>query len=277
MTVQEALNRGRDRLRTGGIERAGHEARWLMAAALNVGPERVILHLQDQLEDGAANAFTQAVVRRLAREPVSHILGGRWFYDHWFKVTPDVLDPRPETETLVKHALAEPARRVLDLGTGSGCILLSVLSKTPQAQGMGTDISPLALAIAAQNAGALGCSDRVSLLQGDWFSNVEGRFDLILSNPPYISRDEMAALAPDVRKFEPHLALTDGADGLTAYRRISGAVRDFLNPGGRVLVETGVGRADIVSTMFRSAGLADVTVHPDLTGRPRIVEGRNPP
>ncbi|WP_430448097.1 peptide chain release factor N(5)-glutamine methyltransferase [Rhodophyticola sp.] len=273
-TIQTALTAGRDRLRAAGLDGADRDARWLMAGALGVPPDRVILRLQDPLGDPAARSFETAIARRLDREPVSHILGGRWFYGRWFRVTRDVLDPRPETETLVDLALSAPFSTVLDLGTGTGCILLSLLAVRPGATGLGTDISPEALAVADRNATGLGLSDKLDLRLSDWTADVTGRFDLIVSNPPYISAAEMADLAPDVRDHEPHLALTDGGDGLAAYRAITAGAPHHLARGGRLLVEIGWTQGPAVSALFRAAGLEEIAVHSDMDGRPRVVSGR---
>ncbi|WP_227284040.1 peptide chain release factor N(5)-glutamine methyltransferase [Boseongicola sp. H5] len=273
-TIQTALTAGRDRLRAAGLDGADRDARWLMAGALGVPPDRVILRLQDPLGDPAARSFETAIARRLDREPVSHILGGRWFYGRWFRVTRDVLDPRPETETLVDLALSAPFSTVLDLGTGTGCILLSLLAVRPGATGLGTDISPEALAVADRNATGLGLSDKLDLRLSDWTADVTGRFDLIVSNPPYISATEMADLAPDVRDHEPHLALTDGGDGLAAYRAITAGAPHHLARGGRLLVEIGWTQGPAVSALFRAAGLEEIAVHSDMDGRPRVVSGR---
>ncbi|MDJ0638032.1 MAG: peptide chain release factor N(5)-glutamine methyltransferase [Paracoccaceae bacterium] len=218
--------------------------------------------------------FEEAIRQRAARVPVSQILGRRAFWRHEFRVTPDVLDPRPETETLVELALQEPFRKVLDLGTGSGCIVISLLAERPEARGIGTDVSERAVLVAGENAMAAGVADRLVLPLSDWFEDVGGRFDLIVSNPPYIAADEMAGLEPEVRDHEPRAALTDEGDGLSAYRIIAAKAGDHLTPGGRVLVEIGASQGQAVSELFRAAGLEDVRVHPDLDGRDRVVSAR---
>ncbi|TFL17880.1 peptide chain release factor N(5)-glutamine methyltransferase [Jannaschia formosa] len=223
--------------------------------------------------DGAG--LDEAVARRAAREPVSHILGRRAFWAHEFEVTPDVLDPRPETETLVEAALEGELTTVLDLGTGSGCILLSLLAARPEAQGLGTDISEAALAVARRNAEALGLAARATFRRADWLSGIDGAFDLIVSNPPYIAAAEMAGLSPEVLR-EPHAALTPGGDGLDAYRVIARDAPARLAPGGRLMVEIGPTQADPVQDLFRQAGLADLRVQTDLDGRNRVVCGKIP-
>ena len=184
------------------------DARLLMAHVLGTAPDRLTLELSRMMTPQQVAQFEHLIKQRMAHKPVSQLIGKRQFWGHWFRVTPDVLDPRPDTETLVAEALKTPAEQVLDLGTGSGCILLSLLSEWPDAQGLGVDLSEAALAVARENARALGVADRVSLCPSDWFAAVDGTFDLIVSNPPYISAEEMQTLAPDVRDHEPHLALT---------------------------------------------------------------------
>jgi len=221
---------------------------------------------------GEGSALAEAVARRARREPVSHILGYRDFWKHRFRVGPDVLDPRPETETLVEAALSASFTRVLDLGTGSGAIVISLLAERAEATGVGTDISERAVLVAGENAAAIGVADRLILPLSDWWADVGGRYDLIVSNPPYIAVDEMSGLAPEVREFEPEGALTDGGDGLEAYRAIAGGVLDHLTPGGRLLVEIGPTRAAAVREIFSARGLELRAVHPDLDGRDRVVE-----
>ncbi|MCG6883789.1 MAG: peptide chain release factor N(5)-glutamine methyltransferase [Silicimonas sp.] len=219
-------------------------------------------------------ALAEAVARRADRVPVSQIVGRRAFWTSEFVVTPDVLDPRPETEVLVEQALSEPFSNVLDLGTGSGCILISLLQERPLAKGVGTDISEKAVLVAGENAARLGVADRLVLPVSDWFADVGGRFDLIVSNPPYIAVGEMAGLQPEVRDHEPRMALTDEGDGLGAYRAIAAGAPDHLVPGGRLLVEIGATQAVAVCGFFRSAGLEDILVHADLDGRVRVVSAR---
>lgn len=220
--------------------------------------------------------FQQLLARRLNREPMSHITGWRDFYNHRFLVTSAVLDPRPDTETLVHEALKVPFRRVLDLGTGTGCIVLSLLAENKKAQGLGVDASKDALTVAAQNCAMIGLDDRCDFKPSNWFSNVEGQFDLIVSNPPYIAASEMEELQPEVRLFEPRIALTDEGDGLGAYRAITEGLDPYLAPNGSVLMEIGPTQATAVSEMMRSAGLVEIVVHQDLDGRDRVVQARKP-
>lgn len=273
MTLQDALRAAVVRLRGAGIEDPARDARVLLAYATGVPVSRLSLHLGDGLAPEASARFEAAVAAREARRPVSQIVGQRTFWGRDFVVTPDVLDPRPETECLVAEALAEPFQRVLDLGTGSGAILLSLLADRPQARGLGVDLSPAALDVARGNAAALGVEVEFAL--SDWFAAVEGRFDLIVSNPPYIAESEMATLSPEVL-HEPHMALTPGGDGLDAYRAIAARAPAHLEPGGRLLVEIGPTQAAAVSALFAQAGLQDLRILPDLDGRDRIVAARAP-
>ena len=198
--------------------------------------------------------------------------GERLFWDRAFRVTPDVLDPRPETEVLIAEALHRgPFERILDIGTGSGCILLTLLAEWRGATGIGTDISPAALEIAAANAALLDVAGRAGFLLTDWTDAVAGPFDLIVSNPPYVTAEEMAALAPEVRLHEPHGALSPGGDGLDAYRAIAPALRPLLAPGGIAMVEIGPTQYEAVAALLAASGLNVLMVIPDLDQRARVV------
>lgn len=274
MTTGSALLVGAvPRLRDAGIDDPAQDARILLAHALGVDRSRLTLVLHDEVSPDQVRAFERAIEARVARQPVAQIIGQRGFYGRDFSVTPDVLDPRPDTELLVDLALAEPFETVLDLGTGSGCILLSVLAERPDATGQGVDLSEAALDVARRNAVSLGVMDRVTFHVGSWFDPVEDltRFDLIVSNPPYITEDEMADLAPEVQKWEPYMALTPGGDGLGAYRIILDAAPRFLTSGGRLLLEIGYLQADAVTRLCHDAGFQRVSVHQDLAGKDRAV------
>ena len=261
MNRAEVLRDATARLRDAGVPGAARDAALLLREVAG--------------DDDAATRLDAMLARRAAREPMSHILGRRAFWSHEFAVTPDVLDPRPETETLVEAALAAPFDRVLDLGTGSGCILLSLLAERPAATGLGTDISPAALAVAVRNAQAIGLTDRAGFRVSDWLDAVDGAFDLIVSNPPYIAEAEMPGLAPELA-HEPRAALTPGGDGLDAYRAIARDAPAHLAPGGRLMVEIGAGQGAAVAELMRAGGLGDVAVLPDLDDRDRVVHGEIP-
>ncbi|MGB8814779.1 MAG: peptide chain release factor N(5)-glutamine methyltransferase [Paracoccaceae bacterium] len=272
MRAQDALRAAVRDLAEAGIPDAGRDARHLLAFAMGLPADRLTLYLGDDIEPAQSATLAAAVAARITRQPVSQITGRRLFWGRPFLVTRDVLDPRPETECLIEAALAAPFSRVLDLGTGSGAILLTLLAERPLVTGLGTDISAAALAVAVANAASLGLGARAAFLQSDWFDAVTGAFDLIVSNPPYISQAEMPGLSPDVREWEPHIALTPGGDGLDAYRAIAKQAPGHLAPGGRLLVEIGPTQGAKVAELFTQAGLVDPVVLPDLDGRDRMVQ-----
>jgi release factor glutamine methyltransferase len=274
--AQEALRDAVPRLAAAGIEDAARDARVLLAHALGVAPDRLTLHLPEEMAAPQAQAYEQAIQAREARQPVAQITGRRLFWGLPFRVTRDTLDPRPETETLVAEALRQPFLKALDLGTGTGCILLSCLRGMPMARGLGVDISEAALVVAAGTSSDLGLAGRARFLRSDWFSAVSGAFDLIVSNPPYIAATEMPSLSPDVREWEPHLALTPGGDGLDAYRTIARGAGARLMPGGRLLVEIGPTQGPAVTAFFRACGLEDIRILPDMDGRDRVVAAVKP-
>jgi release factor glutamine methyltransferase len=272
----EALAPAVARLEVAGVDGAARDARVLLAHALGIGPDRLTLHLSDPMTPDQEATFEAAVAARAARQPVAQITGRRMFWGQWFRVTRDTLDPRPETETLVAAALERPFLKVLDLGTGTGCILLSCLKGMPVARGVGVDISDAAIEVAAGNSRDLGLADRARFMRSNWLSDVSGAFDLIVSNPPYIAASEMADLAPEVRDWEPHLALSPGGDGLDAYRIIGRGAGARLMPGGRLLVEIGPTQGAAVRALFLAAGLEDVRILTDMDGRERVVAAAKP-
>lgn len=213
------------------------------------------------------------ISERLKGRPVSQIIGKRDFWRHEFEITSDVLDPRPDTETLVEQALSQPFNRVLDLGTGSGCIIISLLADKPSAQGVAVDASEKALEIAAKNAKKIGVTDRLVLKQSNWFSNVQGRYDLIVSNPPYITASAYEKLDKGVREFEPEMALLAGEHGLDAYRNIIAEAPNFLTPDGRLIVEIGFDQRHQVMALFKTAGLKDINCIQDINGKDRCISG----
>lgn len=270
LTIQAALVLATRQLSDAGIEGASRDARILMAHMLDIDVSRITMVAPDPIDQTTQTAFEVCIARRVAREPVSHILGRRSFYGRDFSVTADVLDPRPETEILVEQALSQPFSSVLDMGTGSGAILLTLLAEQPLAKGLGCDISPKALEVAQQNATQLGLTKQARWCPSDWFTDVIGTFDLIVSNPPYIALDEMQALSPEL-SHEPRFALTDEADGLTAYRIIADQALSFLSPRGRVLLEIGPTQGASVADLMMAAGFKGVRVVTDLDGRDRVV------
>lgn len=270
MTRADRLADAVRRLAAAGVEEPARDARHLLRMAAGLEPAAVSAALGAVQDAGEAARFAGLVARRLRREPVAQILGRRAFWGREFEVTADVLDPRPETETLIAAALAlGPRARVLDLGTGSGCLLLTLLAEWPAARGIGVEASAPARAVALRNALRFGLGERAEIVAGDWLSGVDGAFDLVVANPPYIPEAEVAGLAPEVADWEPRMALTPGGDGLGAFRAIAAGVAAVLAPGGALLVEFGAGQGAAVAAIFAAAGLPGGRLIPDLSGRPR--------
>lgn len=258
------------------------DAELVVAHALGLDRVRLYMDLDRPLSKDELAKVRELIVRRRKREPIAYILGSREFYGRRFQVSPAVLVPRPDTETLIERALAivgeESNARVLDLCTGSGCIAITLAAERAGIAVDATDLSAAALAVARTNAGALGVAERVSFHEGDLFGAVpaDARCALVVSNPPYLAQSELAGLDADVRAYEPHMALSAGSDALAFYRRIASEVSRWLEPGGTVLVEVGAGQAPEVERLFAAAGLLDVRTHADLGGHGRVVEGRAP-
>ncbi len=270
-TVQALIERVCARFAGAGVDSPRRDARLLLAAAMRVDSAAVLAGADGLVGDAAARRFESFVERRAGREPVSRILGTREFWSLPFRLAPATLDPRPDSETLIEAALAEIADRaaplrLLDLGTGTGCLLLALLSELPNATGVGVDRDPAALAIAAANAEALGLAGRAAFQTGDWTAGIAARFNLVVANPPYIPDHEIAALAPEVACFEPRGALAGGVDGLDAYRALAPDLARLLTSDGRLVLEFGAGQQPAVSAMLQVAGLATLGVRRDLNG-----------
>ncbi|AUJ64316.1 protein-(glutamine-N5) methyltransferase, release factor-specific [Aestuarium zhoushanense] len=267
------LAKGVRQLTDAGVPDAPRDARRLLAHAVGIEAGRLTLILPEPVTQEAEARFAALLQRRAGREPVSHLLGYREFYGRRFKVTRNVLDPRPETEILIEVALQDAFASVIDLGTGSGCILLTLLAEMPEARGVGTDLSEDACRVAEDNMHALDLGERAAILRTSWADGIEGQVNLVVSNPPYIGLDEMDGLSPEVHDHEPHMALTDGGDGLSAYREISQQAAGLLRVGGRLIVEIGPTQAVAVAQMFADNGFEKVRVIQDLDGRDRVVSG----
>jgi release factor glutamine methyltransferase len=258
-----------------GIETAALDARLLLQAACGVSHETIVAEADSAITSAQAESYRDMIARRAAHMPVSRIVGTREFYGRRFVVTPAVLDPRPDTETLIE-AVVELLReerpfRFIDLGTGSGAIAVMLLCELPQARGVATDISADALAVARANAERHGVADRLSLAQSSWFQGLSGQFDLIVSNPPYIALGDIDRLEPEVRVHDPRLALDGGPDGLEAYRRIAAGAAPLLAPGGQVAVEIGAGQEGEVAVIFEVCGFRHAVSRRDIAGRPRCM------
>lgn len=276
MTAAEAMVAASARLRAAGVPDPARDSRVLLAHAARIDAARVTLIAPEDLAPEIEERFDQLISLRAIRVPVSHLVGERAFYGRRFKVSRDVLDPRPETETLIEGALAVPFETVLDLGTGSGCILVTLLAEMPNARGLGVDVSEAACLQASANAVLHRVENRADIRQSDWFDNVKGRFDLIAANPPYLAVEEMNDVAPELKEHEPRVALTDEGDGLSAYRVIAAQAGQYLNPNGRVMVEIGWQQGASVRAIFEEQGWIRVTVMRDLDGRDRVVHGQFP-
>ncbi len=279
-TLKQLRRRAEERLRDAGVDTPGLDARLLVEHALGLTRDQLLTRADDPLSDADAARALDLVARRAAREPVGRILGHREFWTVDLALNPDTLEPRPDTETVVEAALdAIPDRaaplRLLDLGTGTGCILLALLAELPNATGLGVDLSPGAVAAAAANAGRNGLEGRARFRTGDWGAGLDERFDLVVSNPPYIPSADIAGLQPEVRDHDPARALDGGADGLDAYRAIAAQLPGLLVPGGSAALEVGQGQAAAVARLLEAAGLSVTGLFRDLGGVERCVRGRN--
>lgn len=275
-TVREALSAATRQLVEAGVEDAEREAGWLLAHVMDLSAGALRLRAGERLLPALWESFMQLVRRRAAREPIQYILGTEEFMGMAFQVTPAVLIPRFDTETLVRSAAAHLSGpvRVADIGTGSGAVAIGLASLLPDAQLVAVDISPAALAVAQANARTNGFGERIQFVQGDLVAPLTGRaFDAILSNPPYIGEAEWRGLAPEVQQYEPRLALSPGDDDLTFYRRLAEEAVPLLKPGGFLAVEVGYQQAEPVAALFATAGLA-VSRYRDTAGIERVVLGR---
>jgi len=272
-------------LTAAGIDNVRFEARLLLGQAAGLGVEQLVARGSDPVPAGVASAMRELTGRRVRREPMAYIQGEREFWGLPFKVSPAVLVPRPDSETLIETVLdllpeRERPLRILDLGVGSGCLLLTLLREYPKATGVGVDASPEALAIAGENAGILGVASRARLMvddwrQAGWTDRLGGPFDLLVSNPPYIETSTIAALMPEVANHEPRLALDGGPDGLEAYRIIAAAAPTLITLGGWALVEGGEGQAIDISGIFASVGMSPQAPRKDLAGVERVVASQH--
>jgi release factor glutamine methyltransferase len=276
VTIGDLLGSGAARLAAAGIDGPVREARLLLQAAAGIPIATQMAFPERTLAADATARFEQLLARRARREPMAHILGQREFWSLAFRVTADTLDPRPDSEILVQAVLDQvpdrsAALRLIDFGTGTGCLLLALLHELPNATGVGVDVSAAALAVATDNADTLGLSPRASFHRGNWDDGLEAGFDIVVSNPPYIPSGDIAALQPEVASFEPRLALDGGADGLDAYRRLGPATARLLAPGGLAAFEIGLGQADSVRGIMATAGLRHIATAPDLAAVERCL------
>ncbi len=280
--LETVLSRFSRQLQAAGVDSARLDSRLLVAKAAKKTPNELILRSYGSLSPKQLEHAESLIQRRLNGEPVSRILGEREFWGLLFKLSRDTLDPRPDSETVVSAALSIAGRQnispkaILDLGTGSGCLLLSLLWEWRDAFGVGIDIAPDAVATARQNAIALGVENRAAFLAGDWFSSMAATFDVIVSNPPYVRRADIDTLAPEVRSFDPSRALDGGSDGLAAYRVLIPKSAEHLCSGGVLVLEIGAGQEDAVTTLLQASGLHRIESFNDLGGYVRCLSATAP-
>jgi release factor glutamine methyltransferase len=275
-TIAGALAAATRCLDAAGVPEPRRDARLLVEHALGVSREVVLGHPERAVGAGEAARIAALVELRAGRRPVSRVLGVREFWSLPFQVTADTLDPRPDSEAVVEAALEGVADRdrplrLLDLGTGTGCLLLALLSELPRAQGVGVDVSSRACAVARRNAASLGLDRRASFVVGDWGRGLAGAFDLVVANPPYVPETEIDGLEPEVSLFEPGLALRGGSDGLACYRALAPDLARLLAPGGRAVMEVGAAQASAVRSIFAARGMVWVATRRDLAGHERCV------
>ncbi len=282
MTLSQAVLQARRRLAEAGIETPELDARILAGHALGLDRGQMIADSRRLLDADDLARIEAVVARRLDREPVGRILGKREFWGLDFALGPDTLEPRPDSETAVQETLdvideriagggRDAPLRIADLGTGSGCLLVALLSELPAAYGIGVDVSAPALAVARANARANGVGERTGFVVGNWTEALAGGFDIIVANPPYIPTDDCAALSREVAEFDPITALDGGADGLDAYRAILADTERSLAPSGSLVLEFGIGQRDAIATLARERGLAVGATQHDLNGIERVL------
>jgi release factor glutamine methyltransferase len=275
-TVQESLRSGVMTLQKAHIESASLDARILLEHVMGCTREKLMVDMKHPLPSQTYAKYQTLIAARAKRHPVSHLIGAREFWGQSFKVTPDTLDPRPDSETLIEAVIARfPDKNakltVVDLGTGTGCLLLTLLKEYPHMMGVGVEKSEAALSVAKENAMALGLGSRARFVCSRWFEQVEGQFDIVVSNPPYIATKDMVALAPEVALYEPKLALDGGIDGLDCYRELLPAMREYMKAKAVAFFEIGMGQQRDIEAIADKASLKVEAVASDLGGIPRCV------
>jgi len=280
LTVGQVLEESVRALLEAGVEEPRLDARLLAAFALRRTPEQIFAHPEAELDPDQEKLVRALIARRVAREPLALITGEKEFWSLRFKVSSATLIPRPDSETLIEAVLdavseKESSLRILDLGTGSGCLLLALLHEFGEASGIGVDVSEQALRVASVNAENLALSNRARFIQADWNEAMVlgGSFDLVVCNPPYVPALGIESLQPEVTEFEPHSALFAGSEGFAEFPKVIALLPELLNDGGSAFFEVGIGQSDAVAMMLRQTGLRTVNVHPDLAGIGRCVSG----
>ena len=275
--IAQVLQQSVMMLETAGIENPRLDTRLLAAAVMKIPQAQLFFRTEAMMQDHEYDLFQAYLLRRIDFEPVSRILGQREFWSLPFVVTPDTLDPRPDSETVVEGVLLSLSKQnrtasyILDVGTGTGCLLLALLSEFECARGVGLDLSPGAAKTASENAEKLGFGSRSAFVVGDWVASLDGRFDVIVSNPPYIAEEDIERLSPDVRNYDPSLALSGGVDGLKAYKKLIPDCWRLLSDRGILMLEIGQGQEKAVAAILMQAGLCEIELHTDLAGIIRCV------
>ena len=274
MTVQELLTASQAKLRECGISDPVRDARLLLADCLELRTQNLNLLDNSCISEIKISKFWRMINERCKRKPVSKILGYRSFWGRDFEINENVLDPRGDTETLIELILDCNFENMLELGTGSGAIAITVLAERPEVTCVATDISQYALNTARTNSKRHGVQSRLKLLYSNWFDKVSGSFDIIVSNPPYISSKEYAQLSAEVLKYDPKISLTLGGDGLEAYREILSQALEKLSKNGHIFLEIGYTQANAVGHLFKEAGFQQIKVHKDLGSRDRVISAK---
>ena len=274
MKVKQLISDATLKLSISAIDNAARDARILVAHALGIPKSQLTLNTNENVPEETRSSLEKLISRRINREPIAKILGKRQFWGRTFFINEDVLDPRGDTETLIDHVIDRPVRSVLELGTGSGVIAISLACEWKEVNVVATDISEAALLVAQKNAKNFDVEDKIDFLKSDWFEAIEGKFDLIISNPPYIGLSEISEISQEVLNYDPDLALFAGCYGLDSYERIIPHVTKFLKPGGIVVFEIGASQSESVKTLMNSSGLSEVKTFKDLAGKDRLVTAK---
>ena len=274
MKLQKVLADTAFKLSQSGIESAARDARILTAHALGVPISDLSLKITDKVSANIIFKLEKLILRRVNKEPISKILGRRDFWGRTFSINKNVLDPRGDTETLIDYVIGKPMKTVLELGTGSGVIAVTLACEWKEVQVTAVDISEDALLLAQINAEKFNVQNKIHFLKSDWFDNVEGMFDLIISNPPYVGWMEQDEISIEVKKYDPEIALFAGNDGFDAYKRIIPNLAKFLNPDGFVVLEIGASQSKKVKNMMNSFGFFDVEIVKDLFGKDRLITSK---
>ena len=274
MKLKKVLADTANKLSESGIEGAARDARILTAYALQIPISELSLKINEQVSGEITSKLEKLILRRIHREPISKILGRREFWGRTFSINENVLDPRGDTETLIDFVIEKPVKSVIELGTGSGVIAVTLACEWKEVHVTATDISEEALLLAKLNAQKFNVQNKIDFLKSDWFERVKGPFDLIISNPPYIGLIEQDEISAEVIKYDPKISLFAGSDGLDAYRRIIPNLPKFLNPDGFAVLEIGASQGNQVKNMMNAVGLIDAKIVKDLSGKDRLVSAK---